>query len=88
MKQAWGLWLDRIDAKFGKLMVANFDKAELRPLIADWRDSYAATPAAADRGIETLSVPLSYGMERGKLMNNLCNASASCTKATVWVHLV
>lgn len=73
-KASWGPWLDKIDAKFGKLMIVNFDKPSMRPLIIDWRDGIAVTtPAAADRAVSTLSVLLSFGMSRGKLMNNLCS---------------
>ncbi|MBP6876593.1 MAG: tyrosine-type recombinase/integrase [Phenylobacterium sp.] len=71
-KASWTLWLDRIQEEFGELRIAQFDRPELRPIIKKWRNKFAGTPRAADMGLQVLSRLLSFGMEEGKLMNNIC----------------
>jgi integrase len=44
----------------------------MRRSIIKWRNRYAATPRAADMGIQVFSRLLSFGMEEGRLLNNLC----------------
>jgi integrase len=71
-KASWTTWLDRIQIHFGTLSIAQFDRADMRPRIIKWRDSYASTPRAADMGVQVLSRLLSFGMAEGKLLNNIC----------------
>lgn len=71
-KASWTTWLDRIQAEFGELRVEAFDQARMRPIIIKWRNRYAMTPRAADMGVQVLSRLLSFGMEEGKLLNNIC----------------
>ncbi len=71
-KASWTTWLDRIQEEFGELRVEQFDRPQMRPIIIKWRNRYAATPRAADMGIQVLSRLLSFGMEEGKLLNNIC----------------
>lgn len=72
-KASWTKWLDRIQEHFGELHIKQFDRPELRPIIKRWRDSYAATPRAADMGLQVLSRLLSHGQEEGLLLHNICN---------------
>lgn len=70
-KASWTLWLDRIQEEFGELRVEQFDRPQMRPIIAKWRNKYAATPRAADMGIQVLSRLLSFGQAEGKLLHNI-----------------
>lgn len=72
-RASWSPWLDRIQAHFGALSVAQFDRPQMRPRIVKWRDSYAATPRAADMGVQVLSRLLSFAQAEGLLLNNICN---------------
>lgn len=55
-RRQWSRWLDRIDAYFGRLRVAQFGRAEkIRPVIRQWRASHAANPRTADYGMQVLS---------------------------------
>lgn len=71
-KASWTTWLDRIQDHFGKLSIPQFDRPQMRPRIIKWRNGYSATPRAADMGVQVLSRLLSFAMEEGLLMNNLC----------------
>jgi integrase len=73
-KASWTTWLDRIQDEFGELRVEQFDRPQMRPIITKWRNRYAATPRAADMGIQVLSRLLSFGQAEGKLLNNICKA--------------
>lgn len=70
-KASWTLWLDRIQEEFGELRVEQFDRPQIRPIITKWRNKYAATPRAADMGLQVLSRLLSFGQAEGKLLNNI-----------------
>lgn len=72
-RASWAPWLDRIQAHFGPLSVAQFDRPQMRPRIIKWRDGYAATPRAADMGVQVLSRLLSFAQAEGLLLNNICN---------------
>lgn len=72
-KASWTKWLDRIQEEFGELRIKQFDRPELRPRIIKWRNSYSATPRAADMGIQVFSRLLAEGMSEGMLLNNICN---------------
>lgn len=73
-KQTWAPWLDRIADYFGDLRIAQFDRPEkIRPEIRKWRGRYAATPRAADTGMQVLSRVLSYAVDPlGRIANNPC----------------
>jgi integrase len=70
-KLAWGPWLDRI-ANYFDLSSAAFDNPKVRPIIRQWRNKYAATPRAADMGLQVLSRVCAYAVEQGKLTVNPC----------------
>ena len=72
-KASWTTWLDRIQEEFGDLSVGQFDRPQMRPRIIRWRDRYAATPRAADMGVQVFSRLLSHGMQQGQLLNNICH---------------
>lgn len=73
-KRTWGVWLDRISDHFGELRIGQFDRPEkIRPIIRRWRGTYAATPRAADTGMQVLSRVLSYAVDPlGKIASNPC----------------
>jgi integrase len=71
-RASWGLWLDRIQEEFGPLSIKQFDREQMRPRIEKWRDRYAATPRAADMGLQVLSRLLTFGQKEGDLMHNIC----------------
>jgi integrase len=67
-----GPWLDRIAKHFGGLSIAAFDNPKVRKIILQWRAKYAATPRAADMGMQVLSRVCSHGVESGALAVNPC----------------
>lgn len=71
-KASWTTWLDRIQETFGALSIGQFDRPAMRPRITKWRDGYAATPRAADMGVQVLSRLLSFAQAEGLLLNNIC----------------
>lgn len=71
-RASWTTWLDRIQVEFGDLRVEQFDRAQIRPIITKWRNKFAATPRAADMGVQVLSRLLSFGQAEGKLLHNVC----------------
>ncbi|MCO5153346.1 MULTISPECIES: tyrosine-type recombinase/integrase [unclassified Shinella] len=73
-KKNWSGWLDRIDEHFGLLRIKHFDQPEaIRPRIRKWRGTYAATPRAADYGMQVLSRILSYAVDPlAKIGTNPC----------------
>jgi integrase len=67
----WSAWLGRIDAHFGELSVAQFDRPEkIRPIIRRWRQQWADKPRTADYGMQVLSAVLSYAVELGRIASN------------------
>lgn len=73
-KRNWNRWLDIIDAHFGELRTLQFDRPEkIRPLIRQWRNTYADRPRAADYGMQVLSRVLSHAVDPlGKIASNPC----------------
>lgn len=73
-KRNWSGWLDRISAHFGDMSIRHFDRPEkIRPVIRQWRGKYAATPRAADYGLQVLSRVLSYAVDPlSKITTNPC----------------
>ena len=69
-KPTWTMWLDRIEARFGKAPLAVFDDRRIRGDILDWRDQWADKPRSADMAIQVLSRLLSWGEDRGRLGKN------------------
>lgn len=68
----WARWLDRINDRFGILSIRQFDRAQIRPRITQWRDEYADTPRAADMGMQVLSRILSFAVSEGLILVNPC----------------
>lgn len=72
-RRNWVRWLDRIDAYFGSLSVAQFDRPQkIRPVIRKWRDRYSHQPRAADYGMQVLSRVMTFAVDRGKIATNPC----------------
>ncbi len=77
-RRNWAPWLDRISDHFGGLSTAAFDRTtKIRPLIRKWRAKFAATPRAADYGMQVLSRVLSHAVESGDLESNACEGIKS-----------
>ena len=70
-KSDWGRWLDRIATEFGKCSLRMFGSRTMRGEVLDWRDRFAATPRAADLGIQAFSRLLGWAVDRGKLATNI-----------------
>nr|WP_240992593.1 MULTISPECIES: tyrosine-type recombinase/integrase [Mesorhizobium] len=63
----------RISDHFGNLSTRQFDRTQtIQPTIRAWRAKYAATPRAADYGMQVLSRVLSFEVDHGKLASNPC----------------
>lgn len=73
-KRNWSRWLDRIEAHFGELRIAQFNRTDrIRPVIRQWRNSYAETPRNADYGMQVLSRVCAAGVDpQGVLVANPC----------------
>ena len=73
-KKDWARWLDRIDAHFGDLRIAQFERTvKIRPYIIRWRSQWADRPRTADFSLQVLSRVLSYATDTlGKLAGNPC----------------
>ena len=73
-KRNWSRWLDRIGEHFGELRTAQFDRPEkIRPVIRQWRNTYADRPRSADYGLQVLSRVLSFAVDPlGKIASNPC----------------
>ena len=73
-KRNWARWLDRIADRFGSLSISQFDRPQkIKPIIRQWRGTYASTPRNADYGMQVLSRVLSYAIDPlGKIASNPC----------------
>jgi integrase len=73
-KSNWSPWLDKIEAHFGTLRIAQFDRTEkIRPVIRRWRGKWANQPRTADYAMQVLSRVCSHGVDPlGKLASNPC----------------
>lgn len=76
-KASWSTWLDRIQDEFGTTQIAWFDKPEMRRVVRKWRNKYAATPRAADMGVQVLSRLLSFAQDEGLILHNICKGMDS-----------
>lgn len=83
-KRTWSIWLDRISEHFGDLRIAQFDRRDrILPLIRAWRDGYAATPRAADTGLQVLSRLMTFAIDPlGKISINPCEGIRHLYKET------
>lgn len=73
----WAPWLDRIEAHYGTLRIAQFDRPQkIRKVIVQWRNGWEDTPRTADYGMQVLSRVLSYGVNLGELAGNPCEGIA------------
>lgn len=68
----WGRWIDRIIDEFGDLSVRQFDRPAFRSDIKHWRDTWRESPRTADYGKQVLSGILSYMVEEGAIVANIC----------------
>lgn len=60
-QKIWSRWLDRIGDHFGDLSAALFDRTDrIRPLIRQWRGTFAHQPRTADYAIQVLSRVCSF----------------------------
>lgn len=91
-KRNWSPMLDKIEAHFGQISNAQFDKYKrIRPIILQWRGQFADTPRTADYGMQVLSRVLSYGVDPlGKIAANPCEGIKSLYKnnrsAIIWTE--
>jgi integrase len=60
-RKLWAPWLDRISEAFGAFKVTAFRRDDMVIAITKWRDTYRATPRAADTAIQVLSRLMTYG---------------------------
>lgn len=63
-RSEWLRWLDEITQQFGSISVTSLKAKHARAAFLKWRDGRAATPRAADYGMQVLKRLLSWGMER------------------------
>lgn len=63
-KKAWSPWLDKIDAKFGKMPLRLLKARGVRRTFTEWRDSFSASPRSADYAIQVLRRVLELGVKR------------------------
>lgn len=78
----WARWLDRIQIHFGDYSIRQFSRPRvIRPRIRAWRAKYAATPRAADMGLQVLSRLLTFAVENDKLDANPCGGLGKLYKS-------
>jgi len=70
-KRMWGIWLDRIDAKWGKTPISVWSDPRMVTKVVGWRDSYSETPRAADYGVGVLRRMLEFGRLNGRVKVNV-----------------
>ncbi len=91
-KRNWSRMLDKIDAHFGDISIAQFDRPKrIRPTILQWRSQFADTPRTADYGMQVLSRVLSYAVDPlGKVAANPCEGIRNLYKndraAIIWTE--
>jgi integrase len=71
-KALWKPWIDKIKERFGHLSIKLFDRAEFRVDIRNWLKRWSKTPRTRDVAKQVLSRILTYGVEEGRLLTNLC----------------
>lgn len=70
-QQTWGLALDRIEARWGKVPLRLWNDPRMVTQVMKWRDEMALTPRAADISIGMLQRLLEFGRLRGKVTVNV-----------------
>ena len=71
-KRAYSIYIKRIEVDFGDLPLAAIDDPRIRGEFKVWRDSFAATPRAADYAWSTLARIMSFAKDRGIIETNPC----------------
>jgi integrase len=71
-KRAYSIYIKRIEEDFGDLPLAAIDDPRVRGEFKVWRDSFAATPRAADYAWSTLARIMSFAKDRGIIETNPC----------------
>lgn len=72
-RKNWAPFLDKIEAHFGTVSIAAFDRPLIRVAIRKWRDEMKHTPRQADMALQVLSRILSFGVAEGRLQANACS---------------
>lgn len=67
----WSGYLDAIEAKWGSTPLALWNDPRMVAKVVAWRDERAATPRAADIGVQVLAELLSWGKLRAKVLLNV-----------------
>lgn len=66
-KAEWRRWLDRIEAAdIASLPWAALEEPDSRPVLIDWRDTYADRPRTADYGAQVLARVLTWAGPKGR----------------------
>lgn len=60
----------RIHLRLGRLTITEIERPEIRPMVYDWRDEMANTPAECERTIRTLARCIAWGVDRGLIREN------------------
>lgn len=86
-KATWGLYLNKIEKRWGKVPLEVFDNTRMIGKVVAWRDGLAHTPRAADIGVTVLRALLKFGMHRGVLTRNVaagvCNLYVNGQRAEI-----
>lgn len=69
-KATWSPWLDAIKEKYGSLPLKAVSAKGLRTDIVEWRDTFAATPRAADTMMQVFSRVFTWAMDRELIAKN------------------
>jgi integrase len=69
-RKTWASALDLIDAKWGSSPLEMWNDPQMAQAVAEWRDSRAATPRAADIGITVLRALLNFARLNGQVELN------------------
>lgn len=70
-RTTWTTYLDRIEAKWGETPTRLWSDPRMTPKIVKWRDDHAATPRAADLGVQVLDFLLGFAKLRGHVTANV-----------------
>jgi hypothetical protein len=70
-RRVWGMALDLIEAKWGKLPIAVWNDPRMVAEVVAWRDSRSSTPRAADMGVTVLAQLLGWCRLRAKVTVNV-----------------
>lgn len=76
-RKIWNRWLDRIEAHFGDLLTAAFDRPQIKPRIRKWLEEYADRPRSYDYAKQVLSRVLTHVVEQGDIATNPCEGIKS-----------